>query len=181
MIDLVKAIASEHFLEIIEFVKANPDQNSSAIARALSLHIVTVQKSLDAVERYGFVEAKLVKKQGRPAKVYRYLGGSYRIDFDELLAEYELRNRRLRETGKSDISFSFDVDKELVNAVLVGGRRGEKMRLDEKSGRFLWLVPPPDSEGEKISVLAEKAGISVIDAIRFVEEMKGIGVVEMLP
>jgi hypothetical protein len=181
MINLLKVIASDHFIEILDFVKGNPGQNSSAIAKALALHIVTVQKSLDAVEKYGFVEASVLKKQGRPAKVYRYLGGGYRIDFDELLAEYELRGKRLRETGRKDISFSFDIDKELVNAILLGGRQGEKIRFDEKTGRFLWLVPPPDSEGEMISSLAEKAGLSVIDAIRFVDEIKEYGIVEMMP
>jgi DNA-binding transcriptional ArsR family regulator len=181
MIDLIKVIASEHFMEIIDFVKANPERNSSSIAKALDLHILTVQRSLDTVERYGFVEARVERKPGRPAKVYRYLGGEFKIDLDRLLGEYELRGRLLRETGKSDISFSFDVDRELVNAVLIGGKNGEKVRLDEKAGRFLWLVPPPDSGGETIQALAEKAGISIIDAIRFVEEMRGLGVVEMLP
>jgi hypothetical protein len=180
MTDFIKILASDHFVEILDFVKANPGQNSSTIAKALNLHIATVQKSLEAVEKYGFVETTMAKKQGRPSKVFRYIGGGFRIDFDELLFEYALRNRRLRETGRGDISFSFDVDKELVNAILVGGRQGEKIRLDEKRGRFLWLVPPPDSDGERIIVLADKAGISVIDAIRFVGEIKKIGVVEML-
>jgi hypothetical protein len=181
MLNLLKVIASDHFIEILDFVKGNPGQNSSTIAKALDLHIVTVQKSLDAVEKYGFVETSVLKKQGRPAKVFNYIGGGYRIDFDELLAEYELRNYRLREKGSADISFSFDVDKELVNAILVGGRQGEKIRLDEKTGRFLWLVPPPDSEGERISALAEKSGMTVIDAIRFVDEIKEYGILEMMP
>jgi hypothetical protein len=181
MIDLIKVIASDHFMEIIHCVKTNPGQNSSSIAKALDLHIVTVQRNLDTVERYGFVQAELAKKQGRPSKVYRYVGGGFRIDYDELLAEYGLRDRRIRERGRPDISFSFDVDKEIVNAVLLGGRQGEKLRLEEKTGRFLWLVPPPDSQGESISDLALKAGISVIDAIRFVEEIVAMGVVEMLP
>jgi predicted transcriptional regulator len=181
MIDLIKVIASDRFFEVIDYVKNNPGLNSSTIARALELHIVTIQRSLDTLERYGFVAVELQKKQGRPSKIYRYIGGGYTIDLDALLVEFELRNNRLRETGRQDISFSFDVDKEIVNAILVGGKQGEIVRLDEKMGRFIWFVPPPDSQGDTISALAGKAGISVIDAIRFAEEMRDLGVVEMLP
>jgi hypothetical protein len=166
---------------VLNHVRDNPNLNPSAIARALELHIVTVQRSLDILERYAFVAAEIQKKQGRPAKTYRYVGGEYTINLDSLLAEYDLRNNRLRETGRPDISFGFDVDKELVNAIMLGGKHGTITRLDERMGRFFWFVPPPDSEGETISVLAEKAGIPVIEAIRFAQEMKDLGVVEMLP
>ncbi len=181
MIDLIKIIASDNFFTIISYVKANPERNSSAIARELALHIVTVQRSLDTLERYGFVKAELQRKQGRPSKIYSYLGGTVSIDLDSFLAEFELRNNRLRETGRKDIGFSFDVDKEVVNAVLVGGKQGEAVKLDERMGRFFWFIPPPDSSGETISALADKAGISVIDAIRFAQEMRDLGAVEMLP
>ena len=181
MIDLIRVMASDHFFEVLDHVRGNPDLNPSGIARALDLHIVTVQRSLDILERYGFVSAELQKKQGRPAKTYRYLGGEYTINLDSLLAEYDLRNNRLRETSRPDVSFSFDVDKELVNAVLVGGKQGTITKLDERMGRFFWFIPPPDSEGETIANLAAKAGISIIEAIRFAEEMRALGVVEMLP
>jgi hypothetical protein len=180
MIDLIKVIASDHFFAVIEFVKANPGRNSSSISRALELHIVTIQRSLDTLERYGFVRTEVQKTRGRPSKIYRYVGGDFRIDLDSLLAEYELRNDRIRETGRPEISFSFDVDKEIVNAVLVGGKQGDIVRLDDRMGRFFWFIPPPDSEGEAISALALKAGISVIDAIRFVQEMGELGAVEVM-
>jgi DNA-binding transcriptional ArsR family regulator len=181
MIDLIKIMASDHFFDVIGFVRANPGQNSSSIARALKLHIATVQRSLDVLERHGFVLASVQRKRGRPSKIYRYVGGKYSIDLDELLSELELKGRRIRETGHPDISFSFDVDKETVNAVLVGGRQGSVVRLEERMGRFLWLVPPPDSQGQTIYELADKAGVSVIDAIRLAQEMRDLGVLEILP
>jgi hypothetical protein len=180
MIDLIKVIASDRFFDIIGYVKDHPEENSSSIARALEIHIVTVQRSLDTLERYGFVASEVRKKPGRPSRAYRYLGGTYSIDLDAILSEFELKDHKIRESGRPDIGFSFDVDKELVNAILVGGKQGEAIKLDEKMGKFFWFVPPPDSSGETIASLAERAGISVVDAIRFVLEMRDRGAVEIL-
>jgi DNA-binding IclR family transcriptional regulator len=181
VIDLIRIMASDHFFDVIGYVKGNPDHNCSSIARALQLHIATVQRSLDVLERHAFVTTEVRRKRGRPSKIYRYVGGKYSIDLDDLLVELEIRLRRIRETGRPDISFSFDVDRETVNAVLLGGKQGNVIRLDERMGRFLWLVPPPDSQGQIIAEIARKAGISVLEAVRLAQEMRELGVLEMLP
>lgn len=180
MIDLIKVLASDHFFEVIEYVSQNPGQNASAIARSLNIHIVTIQRYLDTLEKYEFVTISYKKGIGRPSKIYSYTGGSFEVHLDELLEEYKLRLRRVRDAGNDEVSFSYDVDKELINAVLIGGRTGKKIKLDDKSGRFLWLVPPPDSKGETIENLAKAAGIPVVDAIRLTTEMEQVGVLEVI-
>ncbi|MDI3516760.1 MAG: hypothetical protein PWP09_826 [Thermotogota bacterium] len=42
------------------YVKENPDSNASGVASALGLHVLTVQKILEVLEKYGIVKSKLV-------------------------------------------------------------------------------------------------------------------------
>ena len=181
MIDLIKVLGSEHVFGIIDYVKDNPGQNASFIASSLNIHPVTVQRVLETLAKYGFVEVAEKKGIGRPSRNYTYFGGKFTIDLNKLFSDYSLKDKRVRESGNPHISFSFDVDKEIVNAVLIGGKKGEKLKLDPKTGRFLWATPPPDSKGETIENISSKAGIPVVDAIRFCLEMQEIGVLEVMP
>lgn len=142
------------------------------------MHIVTIQRVLDVLEKYGFVITEEKKGIGRPSKNYVFVGGKFTVDFNDLLTLYQTRLRKIRESGNPGVSFSYDVDKELVNALLLGGKTGKKIKLDEKSGRFLWLVPPPDANGESIESIANKAGMTVHDAIRFTQELIRMNVIE---
>lgn len=180
MIDLVKIIASDHLLEIIEFVKNNPGNNAFFLSKKLKIHFITVQRHLDTLVKYNFIATDEKRGTGRPSKIYSYVGGSFSVNLDELLQEYGLRSEKVRETGNSNIAFSYDVDKEIVNAILIGGKHGEKIKLDEKEGRFLWLVPPPDSKGEIIENIARKVGIAVPDAIKMVLELKELNILEVI-
>ena len=180
MIDLIRILGSENIFEIIDFLKKNPDQNASFIAKSLTMHIITVQRVLDTLEKYGFVESKEKRGIGRPSKTYSYLGGEFRINLDKLFSGYDLKEKIIRETGSPEVSFSYDVDKEIVNAILIGGKEGEKIKLNPKTGRFLWLVPPPDSKGETIESISSKAGIPLIDAIKFFLEMQDLEVLEAI-
>jgi len=180
MIDLIRILGSENIFEIIDFLKKNPDQNASFIGKSLTMHIITVQRVLDTLEKYGFVESKEKRGIGRPSKTYSYLGGEFKINLDKLFSGYDLKEKIIRETGSPEVSFSYDVDKEIVNAVLIGGKEGEKIKLDPKTGRFLWLVPPPDSQGETIENISNKAGIPLIDAIKFFLEMQDLEVLEAI-
>jgi hypothetical protein len=178
MIDLIRAIALDHFFEIMDFLKSTPGVNTSFIAQKMGLHIVTVQKVIDVMEKYGFVLIEEKKGVGRPSKIYSFKGGSFTVDLDMLLDEYQMRLKIIRESGNPNVSFSYDVDKEIINAVLIGGKTGEKIRLEDKQGKFLWLVPPPDSNGKTIEEIAKEAGIPVPDAIRFANEMIDLKIVE---
>ena len=60
------------------------------------------------------------------------------------------------------------------------GKKGEKIKLNPKTGRFLWLVPPPDSKGETVESISSKAGIPLIDAIQFFLEMQDLEVLEAI-
>lgn len=180
MIDLIKVIASEHFFDVMEYLQKNPNTNASTIARALNIHIVTVQKILDTMDKYGLVQVGEKRGIGRPSKTYTYRGGKLQIDLDRMLKEYGMRYKKVRDRGTIDVSYSYDLDKEIVNAIVIGGKRGKKIRLDEKDGRFLWLVPPPDSKGEKIETLAIKAGLPIVDAIRLIHEFIELNVLEVI-
>lgn len=179
MIDLIRVLGSEHVFEVVDFVRKNPDQNASAIASRLNIHTVTVQRVLETLAKYDFVSVSEKRGVGRPSRNFTFKGGQLTMDLNKLFSDYSLKSSRIRESGNPDVSFSYDVDKETVNAVLIGGRRGDKIRLDSKAGRFLWLVPPPDSEGETIERLSGEAGIPLIDAIRLCLKMQELDVLEV--
>jgi predicted transcriptional regulator len=180
MIDLIRILGSDHIFKIIDFLKKNPDQNASFIADNLNIHILTVQRVLETLEKYGFVKSKEKRGVGRPSKIFSYLGGEFKVNLDKIFSGYDLKDKLIRETGIDKISFSYDVDKEVVNAILIGGKKGEKIKLDPKKGRFLWLVPPPDSKGETIESISKKAGIPLIDAIKFSLEMQDLEILEVI-
>ncbi|MDH5386483.1 MAG: transcriptional regulator [Candidatus Aminicenantes bacterium] len=180
MIDLIRVLGSEHAFEIIDFLKKNPDQNASFIASNLNIHIVTVQRVLETMEKYGFVSTKEKGGVGRPSKTFSYIGGDFKVNLDDLFSGYDLKDKLVRETGSSDVTFSYNVDKEFVNAILVGGKRGKKIKLDPKTGRFLWLVPPPDSKGETIESISSQAGLPLPDAIKFCLDMQDLEILEVI-
>jgi len=180
MIDLIRVLGSEHIFSIIDFVRKNPAQNASSIASSLNIHTVTVQRALETLAKYGFVAVEEKRGVGRPSRNFTYLGGKLTVDLNKLFSDYSLKDNLVRESGNPDISFSYDVDKETVNAVLIGGKKGEKVKLDPKTGRFLWLVPPPDSKGETIEHICVEAGVPLIDAIRFCLKMEEIDVLEVI-
>jgi predicted transcriptional regulator len=180
MIDLIRALSSEHIFAIVDYVKKNPGQNASAIAAALNIHPVTVQRPLETLAKYGFVSVEERRSVGRPSHNYTYLGGSLTIDLDKLFSDFALKDRLVRESGHPDISFSYDVDRETVGAVLVGGKSGRKIKLDSYAGRFLWLVPPPDSEGKTVEQIGREAGLPPGEAIRAFLEFQELGVVEVI-
>ena len=180
MIDLIRVLGSEHIFSIIDFIQKNPAQNASSIASSLNIHTVTVQRALETLAKYGFVDVEEKRGVGRPSRNFTYKGGKLKIDLNELFSDYDLKNDLIRESGNPDISFSFDVDKEMVNAILFGGKKGNKIKLDAKTGKFLWLVPPPDSKGETIENISQKAGVPLIDAIRFCLKMQELDVLEVI-
>lgn len=180
MIDLIRVLGSDRVFDIIAFLKKNPERNASFIARKLNIHTVTVQRVLDTLAKYGFVKTDEKRGKGRPSTTYFYLGGRFTVHLDELFSGYDLRLKRVRESGHAEVSFSYDIDKEIVNAILIGGKKGKKIKLDSRSGRFLWLVPPPDSRGESIESLSQKAGVPLIDAIKFCLEMQELEILEVI-
>ncbi|MBN1409694.1 MAG: MarR family transcriptional regulator [Spirochaetales bacterium] len=171
-------IASDSLFDVLECLKENPGSNASFLSGKLKLHIITIQRILDTLEKYGFVRTDEKKGIGRPSKTYFYLGGQFTFNLDEMTGLYETRDKKIREKGDPNVRFSYNVDKEIVNAVLPGGKKGKALKLDEKSGKFLWCVPPPDSAGATVREIAEKSGMPVMDAIRFVLEMIDLNVIE---
>jgi hypothetical protein len=157
-----------------------PGENVSAVARKLKLHIITVQKILDVLEKYDFVTTKEKKGIGRPSKIYFYKGGSLNINLDSLLHIYSKKSLLIREKGNTDVKFSYDVDKEIINIILLGGKKGETIKLSEKAGRFLWILPSPDSIAEEIEKLASRSDFPLIDAILLTEELIKKNVIEVI-
>ena len=178
MIDLIRIFSMENFFDILEAVVESPSRNASSIAKNLAIHIATVQKVLDTLEKYGFIAVDKKRGPGRPSRIYTYRGGSFTVDIDALLSDYAKKHTIIRETGNPNVSFSYDVDKELVNAVLIGGKAGNKVKLEERAGRLLWLIPPPDSEGMRIDALAKAAAVPVIDAVHFCLDFQKLDLVE---
>ncbi|MBN2435989.1 MAG: hypothetical protein JXK07_12060 [Spirochaetes bacterium] len=141
--------------------------------------MVTAQRILDTLEKYKFViSSKQKKGLGRPSKIYTYMGGEFSVNLDEMLKIYQSRLIYIREAGNPEVSFSFDIDKELINAVLLKGRSGKKIKMDDQRGRLLWLLPPPDSRGETIESIAEKTGFPIIDSVIFFREMIELNIIE---
>ncbi len=178
--DLIKIMSSDHLFGILEYLKNNPGSNASAISREMGVHIVTVQKILDGLCRYGFVDTTIKKGIGRPSKLYTFRGGEFKININDMLDEYAKRSRKIRELENENVQFNFDVGKEIVNAVIIGGRRGMKIIFDEKEGSFISLIPPPGSSGKTIEELAEKSAISVLDAVQLTGQLIDYSIVEVV-
>jgi hypothetical protein len=45
-------------------------------------------------------------------------------------------------------------------------------------GKFLWCVPPPDSEGESVESIAKEASVQVFEAIQYVLQFIRLNVIE---
>ena len=67
---------------------------------------------------------------------------------------------------------------QLANAVFVGGKHGNRIKLEERAGRLLWLIPPPDSNGAPIVALARKAAVPILDAVRMCMEFQKNNIIE---
>ena len=113
---------------MVNYIKNNPDTNAYNLTKNVKIHIVTAQRILDTLEKYGFVTSQEKKGIGRPSKIYSYIGGKFKIDLDELLNIYQNRLLKIRETGNPEITFSYDIDKEIINAILLKGKTGKKIK-----------------------------------------------------
>jgi hypothetical protein len=171
-------MGSEYFFEVADYLKNHPGINAYNLTKDIKIHVATAQKILDAMERYGFAITSEKKGLGRPSKTYTYKGGDLVINIDQLVDRYQMRNRKIREKADTEVKFSYDVDKEIINAILLKGKTGKKIKVDDKFGKLLWLVPPPDSEGNTIDNLAREAGVPVLDAIEFLLEMMKFKIIE---
>ncbi|HOO33779.1 MAG TPA: hypothetical protein PK466_14680 [Thermotogota bacterium] len=179
MIELIRLTASEYFFYVLEYLKENPKSNASKIARHLRVHIITVQKILDGMTKYGFVEYEWKGGIGRPSKLYSYIGGSFEINIDSLLNEFSDRYMKIREKAGHEIRFNLDVDKGVVNALILDKRGKNKILLDKREGEFLNLLPTPDEEYKEIYLLASKSGMPVLEAIEFVKGLKEINLIDI--
>jgi len=178
--DLIKILASENLFSILEYLRNHQDSNASKISRDLKIHIVTVQKILDGLAKYGFVDSKIKKGIGRPSKLYRFLGGTFNVDINAMLSDYSKRIQKIREKANDEVQFNFDIENELINALFIGGRRGKKILFDEKEGKFVSLIPPPGSTGKKIEEISEKSGLPILDAVRLSMELVDLEVAEVI-
>jgi len=178
MLDLLKTLSSTNTLEVLQYLKEHPDSNASGIASALGLHVFTVQKNLGVLERYGIVESKVVRGIGRPSKRYRYLGGQIKIDVDEILQLYSLKDASVREKALQNAVYDCDMRKERVRKLLI---KAEKRRIvfNEVEGKVLWFVPPPDSEGKPVEELAKETGMSLLQVIEAIKQLADVGLVEL--
>lgn len=179
MLDLLKALSSSNAFEVLMYVKENPDSNASGVASALGLHVLTVQKILEVLEKYGIVKSKLVRSVGRPSKRYRYIGGKIEVNVDELLDLYTLKHMPVREKAFEDALYDYDVRRERIKRLLVKSDR-RKIVFDETEGKVLWFVPPPDSQGKPVEEIAKESGISLLQVLEAVKRLLDLGLVELV-
>jgi predicted transcriptional regulator len=179
MIELIRLAASEYFFYVLEYLKKNPKSNASKIAKQLKVHIITVQKILDGLTKHGFVEYEWKGGIGRPSKLYSYIGGSFEINIDALLSEFSDRYMKIKERVGHDIRFNLDVDKGVVNALILDKRGKNKIILDKREGEFLNLLPTPDEDYLEINFMAGKSGMPVLEAIEFVKSLEEINLIDI--
>lgn len=178
MIELIRLAASEYFFYVLEYLKKNPKSNASKIAKQLKVHIITVQKILDGMTKYGFVEYEWKGGIGRPSKLYSYIGGSFEINIDSLLSEFSNRFIKIKEKAGHEVRFNLDVDKGIVNALILDKRGKDKILLDKREGEFLNQLPTPDEDYMEINLMASKSGMPVLEAIEFVKSLEEINLIE---
>jgi predicted transcriptional regulator len=170
MFDLIRILTNEHTFKVINELINNPWSNASKIAKNLKIHTATVQSYFEVLEKYGLISSKMKKGLGRPSKLFKYTGGEFRINLDDLTKSYSLKNNKVKEKPNDFVKYSFDVDKEIIKSIYLSKK--DKINLDNKKGKLLWLVPNYHSDGENIEKLAESSGLAVIEAIEFLLELK---------
>ncbi|MDN5343303.1 MULTISPECIES: HTH domain-containing protein [Oceanotoga] len=179
MYDLIKVLTNEHFFKVIEYLNENPESNPSKIAKKLKIHTATVQNYLETLEKYKFVVYKEKKGLGRPSKLYSFKGGSFEVNLNELLEKFYIKNKKIRDAGNEKIKYSYDVEKEIINTIIIDKHKKETIKLDSKSGKFLWLLPPPNSNFESIEKLCLKSGFSILEAVELCLYLQKKGVLEI--
>jgi predicted transcriptional regulator len=178
-LDLLKALSSSNTFEILDYLKKHPDSNASKIAKALGLHVLTVQRHLEVLEKYGIVKSRIAKGVGRPSKKYRYLGGSVEVNVDEILELYQLKNAAVREKVLDNVVYDCDMRKEVVRRFL-NKLDKRKIIFDEMEGKVLWFIPPPDSKGKSVKEIAKETGFSLIQVLEIIKRLADLGLVELM-
>jgi len=177
--DLFKTLSSANVFDILHYLRKHPNSNASKIAAALGLHVFTVQKHLETLEKYGIVESEVVRSVGRPSKRYRYVGGSVEVNVDDLLQLYTLKDTMVRERPLNEAVYDCDIGKERVRRLLFKPSK-RKVVFDEVEGKVLWFVPPPDSEGKPVEEIARETGLPLIQVLRAVKQLVDMGFVELV-
>lgn len=180
MYDLIRTLYGDHIFKVLEYLKLNPGSNASKIASDIGIHTATVQSYLNVLDKYGIIKSEIKKGLGRPSNIYNYVGGSFNINFDELIEKYSYKDRLVRDYGNENIKYSYDIDKEIINDIIIIGKKKETMKFDSREGRFLWLLPPPDSKGDSIENLCNMCGITIMESVDLVLSLNEKGVVEIL-
>lgn len=171
MFDLIRILTNEHTFKVINELINNPWSNASKIAKNLKIHTATVQSYFEVLEKYSLVNSKMKKGLGRPSKLYKYAGGEFKVNLDELTDKYSMKSEKVREKPNELVKYSFDVDKEIIKSIYITKPK-EKINLDNKRGKLMWLIPSFDSDGIKIEELAKSSGLVLIEAIEFIIELE---------
>ncbi|QTA38742.1 transcriptional regulator [Thermosipho ferrireducens] len=176
MNELLKIIASPQLFEVLYFLKNNPNQNPSTIARKLGFHTFTVQRYLEVLEKFGIVSSKIEKKIGRPSKKYTYVGGTITIDINDILKIFELKSKKFR-MKTEDLKYSYNLKKEIINGVIY---RGKKIEFSESEGKILFLIPPSDSSGISAKEIFERIKMSEFDILCIIKKLIDLDLIEVI-
>ncbi|MBB6062325.1 putative ArsR family transcriptional regulator [Thermosipho japonicus] len=176
MNELLKIISSPQLFEVLNFLKDNPDMNSSAIAKSLGYHTFTVQRYLEVMEKFNIVAFREEKKIGRPSKKYRYIGGKITIDINEILSIFKLKGKRIRERS-GDFKYSYDLNRETIKGVILNK---EKIKFNEIEGKVLFLIPPVNSNGITACEISEKININEFDVLCALKKFLSLNLIEVV-
>ncbi len=188
--DLSNYFSKDYSGKAIRLLLISKALSATEIASRLNLHIKTVQDFLEGLVKFNIAEKEEILEGRRP--FYRYSLCKSRmdisIDFNELFSEEEylnLANCRIRELQNEDVQFHVRRNNDYITAVSIyegdGRKKKEwKINLTRAQGRFLFNLPFPTAEPEKIKQLMAESGISpedeneVLDLIKTLIDKKVI-------
>lgn len=166
--------------------------SASEAASRLNLHIKTVQDFMEAMFELGFLQREEVYEGKRP--YFRYTLSSNRILMDLDLAPLfpqpaadDRTQLRIRERKNAGARFITARNNQYISGVTIwmgqGRERTERrLNLSIPQGRFLFHLPFPTADFEKVEDIMKKAEVEPVHSSEVLDIVKALidfGVVEV--
>jgi DNA-binding MarR family transcriptional regulator len=162
-------IAKNYAPDILRVLYTYRDVSASEAASRLGLHINTVQDFLEAMYQTGFTVREEVYEKKRPYYRYKLASELLKIEInlaDLFLAEKsdDITDMRIREKANSFATFNQAKNNLFFSSVVIltgegRDRRQKRINLTTAQGKFLYNLPFPDGQFQRVTEIIKRANI----------------------
>lgn len=184
-------ISKDYAEDMFRLLATYRDISASEAASRLDLHIKTVQDFLEAMFSLGIIDKNEVSESKRPHFRYSLVKRSIEmvIDLGPFFKFGESDNDlsvRIRESINAGARFSVSRNKQYISSVHIGtgegrSRQERKINLTIPQGKFLYHLPFPGAQPQRIDEIMQHAGVGrehKKEVIDIVEEFIRLDVIE---